>query len=78
LFPTISSSTAPHPINLLAFVLDLKDCFGQSPRNEGFVVLGGDVLMAAKANVRELKAKCCKSLWVFDNSTQHHKPMTKI
>jgi hypothetical protein len=38
-------------------VLDLKDCFGQSPRNDGFVVLGGDVLMAARANVRELKAE---------------------
>jgi hypothetical protein len=59
-------------------VLYPKDCFGQSPRNDGFVVLDGDVLMAAKANARELKAKCCISSWVFDNSTQHHKTMTKI
>jgi hypothetical protein len=34
-------------------VPDLKDCFGQSPRNDGFVVLGGDVLMAAKASLYE-------------------------
>jgi hypothetical protein len=34
-------------------VPDPKDCFGQSTRNEGFVVYAGYVFMAAKASLDE-------------------------